>query len=73
MDGGDKRYSRLSIVMLFAASLFKISAYDLLDARSLPLLMRSIGYLRAAKRVSILAALVSKSASSLQSSHSLRN
>ena len=37
----------LSIVMLFAASLFKISVLDLVDACSLPLLMRSFGYPRA--------------------------
>ena len=41
----------LSIVMLFAAwLLFKISALDLVDACSLPLLMRSFGYPRAAKK-----------------------
>ena len=44
----------LSFVMLLAASLFKISALDMVDARSLPLLMRSFGYPRAAKKVSIM-------------------
>ena len=39
----------LSLVVLFAAPLFKISAFDVADARSLPLLMRSFGYPRAAK------------------------
>ena len=34
----------LSLAMLLAASLFKISALDLVDARSLPFLMRSFGY-----------------------------
>ena len=52
----------LSLAMLFAASLFKISALDLVDASSLPLLMRSFGYPRAAKRVSSFAASMSKSA-----------
>ena len=47
--------STLSVVM-FAASFFKISALDLVDVRSLPLLMRSFGYPRAAKKISILAA-----------------
>ena len=39
----------LSLAVLFAAPLFKISALDVADARSLPLLMRSFGYPRAAK------------------------
>ena len=40
----------LSLAMLLAASLFKISALDLVYDRSLPLLMRSFGYPRAVKR-----------------------
>ena len=59
--------------MSFAASLFNILALGLVDARSLPLLMRSFGYPRAPKKVSILAASMSKSASSLQILLSLRN
>ena len=52
----------LSLAMLFAASLFKKSALDLVDGSSLPLLMRSFGYPRAAKRVYSFAASMSKSA-----------
>ena len=52
----------LPLAMLFAGSLFKISALDLVDARSLALLMMSFGYPRAAKKVSIFAASMSKSA-----------
>ena len=63
----------LCLAMLLAASLFKISALDLVDARSLPYLMRSFGYPRAVKKVSIFAASISKSASSAQILRSLRN
>ena len=63
----------LTLAMLLAASLFKISALDLIYDRSLPLLMRSFGYPRAVKKVSIFAASMSKSASSLQILRSLRN
>ena len=63
----------LSIAVLFATTLFKISTLDLVDARSFPLLVTSSGYLRDEKKVSILAASMSKSASSLQISRSLRN
>ena len=63
----------LTLAMLLAASLFKISALDLVYDRSLPLLMRSFGYPRAVKKVSIFAASMSKSASSLQILRSLRN
>ena len=52
----------LSLAMLFAASLLKKSALDLVDGSSLPLLMRSFGYPPAAKRVSSFAASMSKSA-----------
>ena len=63
----------LTLAMSLAASLFKISALDLVYDRSLPLLMRSFGYPRAVKKVSIFAASMSKSASSLQILRSLRN
>ena len=63
----------LSIAVLFATTLFKISTLDLVDARTLPLLMTSSGYPRDAKKVSILAASMSKSASSLQILRRLRN
>ena len=63
----------LSLGMLLATSLFKILALDLVDARSLSLPMRSFGFPRAAKKVSIFAASMSKSASSLQILRSLRN
>ena len=64
----------LSFVMLLAVSLFKISALnDLFDARYFPLLMRSFDYRRAAKKVSIFAASMPKSESSLQILRSLRN
>ena len=75
MEGSDERYSILSDVVSSVTQNrhFKISALDLVDARSLPLLMRSFGYPRAAKKVSIFAASMSKSASSLQILRSLRN
>ena len=63
----------LSLAMLFAASLFKKSALDLVDGSSLPLLMRSFGYPRAAKRVSSFAASMSKSAWLLQIYRSVKN
>ena len=44
----------LSLAMLLAASPFKISALDLVDARSLPLLIRSFGYPFAEKRSPLL-------------------
>ena len=44
----------LTLAMLLAASLFKISSLDLVYDRSLPLLMRSLGYPRAVKRSSFL-------------------
>ena len=47
------RKGTLSLAMLLAATLFKISALDLVDACSLPLLMRSFRYLRAARKISI--------------------
>ena len=56
----------LSLAMLLAASLFKISALGLVDARSLPFLIWSFGYPCAVKKASIFAASMSKSASSLQ-------
>ena len=40
----------LTLAMLLAASLFKISALDLVYDRSLPFLMRSFGYPRAVKK-----------------------
>ena len=42
----------LSIAVLFARTLFKISTLDLVDARSLPFLMTPSGYPRDAKKVS---------------------
>ena len=63
----------LSFVMLLVVSLFKISALDMVDARFLPLLMRSFGYPRASKKVCILADSMLKSESSLQILRSLRN
>ena len=56
----------LSIVMLFAASLFKISVLDLVDACSLLLLMRSFGYPRA-----FLAASMSNRSTDLKQSEKL--
>ena len=67
------RKGTLSLAMLLAATLFKISALDLVDACSLPLLMRSFRYPHAARKISIFAASMSKSASSLQILRSLRN
>ena len=62
MEGSDKRYSILSDVISSITP--QISALDLVYAHSLPLLMRSFGYLRPAKKVSSFAASMSKSASS---------
>ena len=71
MEGGDKGTPLPA--MLIAASLFKISALDVVEARSLALLMMSFGHPRAAKKVSIFLASMSKSASSLQILRSMRN
>ena len=49
---GHKRYSIISVVV---CSIFKMSALDLVDARSLPLPMMSFGYPRRTKKVSIFA------------------
>ena len=60
MENGDKRVSIISDVVC-SVTLQK-NALGLVDSSSLPLLMRSFGYPRAAKRVSSFAASMSKSA-----------